>query len=268
MNAFVRLLGDYGFSYLYWIAPVLALLEAAIGVCLLLNIYPKIASLFSIITIAVFSCAFLYAFLLKDIADCGCFGKIEMLKTSPLWTFVRNISLLILGFISWWFSTKDTAGSHLKFSMLVLLLFVVCFFSGYSFSPQQKTKRHPLFEAPVKTTILPELMSVSTDSTYMVFIFSYRCQSCWNYFENVARYKSSDVVDKIAVFAGGIDEDNAFKNYFTPDFEIQGVDEAELLKLTQVSPTMLYIKNDTIKYVIQGVILTPYLFRINYLETN
>jgi uncharacterized membrane protein YphA (DoxX/SURF4 family) len=270
-GSFAGLLTQYGFAALAWAAPLIIVVEVAAGACLFLNIFPKQISLFAMVMVVVFSVAFLYAYLFKDVTDCGCFGSLKMLELSPLGTFIRNAALLLLLFVLWRSADKTSRVLWVKYAIAFATLLVASFLSGYSFSHgHEKTggQRHPMYERAVKETVLPQLMTTSPDSTYMVFIFSYRCNGCWNYFDNIKRYNESPVADKLVVFAAGSDSTGVFQDYFRPDFEIREADEKTLTQLTQVAPTMFYIAGDTIRHVVQGVILTRYLFEKNYLETN
>ncbi|MDR1121260.1 MAG: DoxX family membrane protein [Dysgonamonadaceae bacterium] len=268
LETFVNLLLQYGFPALVWAAPVIAIVEAAAGICLLLNIYPRQMSLFSIGMISVFSLVFLYGYIFRDITDCGCFGKASLLKLPPWATFVRNAALLLLLFVSWRFS--DNNFPKVVWNKVWLaggILVLASFFTGYNFSHRKAPgKLHPLYQRAVKETVLPQLVEISPDSTCLVIIFSYRCEGCWNYFENVKRYNDPAIADRLVVLAVGKDSTGVFNDYFLPDFEIREADEKTVSQLTQVAPTMLYIAGDTIRHVIQGTILTRYLFEKNYLE--
>jgi uncharacterized membrane protein YphA (DoxX/SURF4 family) len=268
LEAFVNLLLQYGFPAAVWAAPVVTVAEAAAGVCLLLNIYPKLVSLFAIGMISVFSLAFLYGYLFRGITDCGCFGKINLLKLPPWATFTRNGVLLLLLYVSWRFSDNATPVVRKKYLIALGILLSASFFTGYTFSHRKAPGRaHPLYQRAVRETVLPQLVRTAPDSTCLVIVFSYRCDGCWNYFENVKRYNDPAVADRLVVLSVGKDSTGVFNDYFLPDFEIREVDEKTVSQLTPVAPTMLYIAGDTIRHVIQGTILTRYLFEKNYLET-
>jgi uncharacterized membrane protein YphA (DoxX/SURF4 family) len=268
LETFVNLLSQYDFPAVAWAAPVIVMIEALAGICLLLNIYPKQMSLFSLGMIAVFSLVFLYGYLFRNITDCGCFGKTALLKLPPWATFVRNAVLLLL-FVSWRFSDNAAPAVRKKYIIALGALLLVSFFTGYTFSNRKHPgKVHPLYQRAVKETVLPQLLSTSPDSTYLVVIFSYRCDGCWNYFENVKRYNDPVIADRLVALSVGIDSTGVFNDYFLPDFEIREVDEKMVTQLTQVAPTLLYIVGDTIRHVIQGTIPTRYLFERNYLEIH
>jgi uncharacterized membrane protein YphA (DoxX/SURF4 family) len=264
LEAFVNLLLQYGFPAMVWAAPVIAIVEAAAGICLLLGIYPRLTAAFSFGMIGVFSLAFLYGHLFRGVTDC----KVGLLQWPPWATFVRNGVLLALLVVVWRFSEKVSTAARGRYLLAFAILLPVCFFSGYQFSHRKATpKVHPLYQRAVRETVLPQLMETSPDSTYLMIVFSYRCDGCWNYFENVKRYNDPAIADRLVVLAVGNDSTGVFNDYFLPDFEIREVDEKTVSQLTQVAPTMLYIASDTIRHVVQGAILTRRLFEKNYLET-
>ncbi|MDR2448783.1 MAG: DoxX family protein [Prevotellaceae bacterium] len=269
LETFINLLLQYGFPAVVWVAPVITVVEAAAGICLLLNIYPKQVSLFSAGMIAVFSLVFLYGYLFRNVTDCGCFGNTALLKLPPWATFVRNTVLLLLLFVSWRFPGNATPAARKKYIVALGMLLLASFFAGYTFSHKQRPgKVHPLYQRAVKETALPQLMHASPDSTYVVVIFSYRCDGCWNYFDNVKRYNDPAIADRLVVLSVGKDSTGIFHDYFLPGFEIREVDEKTVAQLTQVAPTLLYIAGDTVRHVVQGAIPTRYLFEKNYLEIH
>jgi uncharacterized membrane protein YphA (DoxX/SURF4 family) len=268
LDAFVSLLQQYGFPGMIWMAPVITVAEAAAGVCLLLGIYPRQVSLLTAGMIIAFSLAFLHAYLAEGVTDCGCFGKVKMLQLPPWATFTRNAVLLLLLFVAWRFSNGTEPAGRGRYVAAGGVLLLASFLAGYTFSPGKgRGKVHPLYQRAVSETALPQLVHTSPDSTYMVVIFSYRCDGCWNHFENVKRYHDPTIADRLLVLAVGQDSTGTFRDYFRPDFEIREVDEGTVSSLTQVAPTVLYVAGDTIRHVIQGIIPTRYVFERDYIGT-
>ncbi|MDR1847158.1 MAG: hypothetical protein LBR17_03465 [Bacteroidales bacterium] len=154
-----------------------------------------------------------------------------------------------------------------------IVLIVGAFFIGqyshkFGVKKTSKPQKHPLIDMPVSKTLLPTLASFSADSTYAVCIFSYTCGSCLNYMENLKHYEGSPNIDKVMAFAAGTDTNNEFTNFFNPNFEIKDVSYDTLIKLIDVVPSILYIKNDTIKYVIRGTIPSIYNLNKFYFTNN
>jgi hypothetical protein len=188
-----------------------------------------------------------------------------MLELSPLAVYIRNIILLGMLIFNCFYLSKETkevfSMSWQQYVFFTALL-IATFCTGYTFHGHKKGKiqKHPLIEKAIKETILPKYYHFSTDSTYVVCIFSYRCSNCWNYMENLNRYKESSKIDNVVAFAAGKDKNNEFVKFFNPKFEIRPVDEAEITTFVSVSPTVLYIQKDTIRHVIQGIV--PSIFRL------
>ena len=266
-GAFANLIAQYGFSSLMWTAPIIVMVEIAAGMCLLLRIYPKQVAIFSVAMVAVFSLAFLYEMLTGNIRECGCFGKLKILELSPIATLIRNAVLLALLFIVYRFSNNKWRAIWQKYAAMATILLIASFLCGQSFTGKAEyRKKHPMFERAVHETKIPEFMPVAPDSIYLLFVFSSRCQSCWSYFDNLKRYYDSGMFDNITVFMGAHDSLQIFYDYFQPTFPLFEMDERELTRIARTAPTMYYIQNDTIKYVIEGSIPTFYMFKQNYLN--
>ena len=265
-GSFANLLSQYGFPSLTWSAPVIVMVEIAAGLCLLLQIYPKKTALFSMAMVTGFSLVFLYARLAGNITECGCFGTLKILEMSPTATYIRNVILLGLLFIIWMFSDRNGRVIWQKLAVATSVLLIASFLCGYSYTSHAGShKRHPMYERAVYETEIPKFMHTSQDSTYLVFIMSYRCQSCWNFFDNIKRYQDSGLFDNITVLMGGRDSLHIFQDYFQPSFPLLEFEEKELSRIADTAPTMYYIQNDTIKYVIEGSVPTFYMFKQNYL---
>jgi uncharacterized membrane protein YphA (DoxX/SURF4 family) len=266
VGAFANMLVQYGFPSLTWAAPLIVLAEIAAGSCLLFRIYPKQVALFSMMLVIVFSLAFLFARLSGNVTECGCFGSLKILELSPTATFIRNIFLIVILFVVWRFSNDNEQVKWRKYAIAVATLLIASFLCGNSFAGKiEHRKRHPMYERAIRETSIPELMQIAPDSTYLVFILSYRCQSCWNNFDNIKRYYDSGLFDNITVFMGGRDSLHIFCDYFQPAFPLYEMEEKELTRIADTAPTMYYIQNDTIKCVVEGNVPTLYMFKRNYL---
>jgi len=76
------------------LAIILSAFEFLVGICLLLNIKPRLASLGALIFMAIFTPLTLYIAIASPVEDCGCFG--DAVKLSNWETFLKNIILLPL----------------------------------------------------------------------------------------------------------------------------------------------------------------------------
>ncbi len=267
---FANLITDYGFGYLSLTAPVIILAELAIGLCLLLRFERKKVLLLAGAMLLVFTIAYFYAHTIQGVTNCGCFGNIKQLEFAPVAVYSRNVVLLGMFAFAFFYLPQETNNkSVLPITVFSLIMLFSAFYTGYTFQGEKKKgklSRHPLIEKPVKETMLPEFYTFHSDSTYAICVFSYRCSNCWNYMENLNRYSESPEIDHVIAFAAGEDTNNEFAAFFKPAFKIQPVDEAKISKLTPVSPTVLYIQNDTIRHVIQGIVPSIYRFEKDYLN--
>ena len=270
---FAEMIMLYGFGNVGFVAPLIAVAEIIIGLFLILSIYTKRTSFVAILFLLAVSIIYVYGYFRHNISDCGCFGKISILnKMSPWQIIVRNLLLIImLTMVCKYSELRKFSFAKWKPIVIVCAVGLSAFLAGYSFKNDksvfnQKGKIHPLINKAINETILPELDTFSADSSYVAVIFSYRCENCWNYIENLNRYTEYPNFDRIVVFAGGEDKNNEFADFFKPNYRIKIVDESKLIELVQVSPTLLYIKNDTIRHVVQGIVPSLHIFEKNYLK--
>ena len=155
----------------------------------------------------------------------------------------------------------------LRISLCFFIFIIFAFFVGFNFLSKKhiKDKTHISYQKHVQETVLPSLYPFSPDSIYVVCILSYRCESCWNHIENIKQYNDLHLFDRLVVFGSGEKDDEMMIKFNLP-FEIIPAEEEALSSLTSVSPTMFYIKNDTIQHVVQGIIPSVYLFEKQYLQ--
>jgi len=268
---FANLITDYGFPLLSSMAPFIIMAEVFIGLCLILNFHRKLITYITFAALIVFTTAYFYASTVKGISDCGCFGTIKMLEFPPLVVYVRNIILLgmlVFSGIHLPKETKNLLSLPLQQHIFLMMMLITAFCTGYTFygTKEVKMQKHPLIGKAVKETVLQEYYNFSTDSTYVICIFSYRCSNCWNYMENLNRYEECSKIDHVIAFSAGEDEGDEFVGFFNPKFKITLVDEAEISKFVSISPTVLYLQSDTIRHIIQGIVPSIYRLEKDYLS--
>ena len=96
ISVFSNAITQYGFEYLQFISPLIILAEVSLGLLLIFQIWQKWSAFWSAVLVTGFTIVYAYGVVFKGIADCGCFGKITALNTSPFVTFLRNAILLYL----------------------------------------------------------------------------------------------------------------------------------------------------------------------------
>ena len=139
--------------------------------------------------------------------------------------------------------------------------------TGYTYNSTyyNKNLRNRNHKIALKDSKLRNFIETSSDSTYIVFAFSYTCPHCLNSIANLKEYKQAEIADNVIGIAMGNDEEKAFfESRFNPNFNIINCYD-ELLKLTDIFPKTYYIQRDTIIMELSGELPNVYLFT-NYLQ--
>lgn len=270
-EAFGQLIVSYGFPWTSILAPVIAVLEMALGLALVLDLFPRITVPVTLGLLLVFTGAFFYGNMFHGIEDCGCFGNLDIVSM-PVWvTYVRNVVLLLLLVAGW--EPADVANpevSRWSIALWGLGVAAALFFSGYTFELPQFYKervdmKHPLLGLEVERTPLPQFFQTSPDSTYAVYVFSYSCVSCINSLPAILEYQNPAICDKVIGLAVNEDKDNAIHNYYNITFPVIHVGNS-LSHFTHTVPTLLFIQDNRIKFVVEGGAPSSWWFRKGYLE--
>jgi len=266
-EAFGNLITSYGFPWLSILAPAIAALELAAGLALVLDVFPRIAVPVTLGLLLVFTGAFFYGNVVHGVQDCGCFGNLDFMKM-PAWaTYLRNVLLLGLLLLGW--DSRKEKPSAVAVGIWVLGVAAGLFFSGYTFTLPQHyqdrvSSKHPLIGTNIQGTPLSQFVQTSPDSTYTLFVFSYSCTACVNSMPNMMEYQDPAICDKVIGLTVSPDEDGVGSYYHFP-FQLIPVGDA-LGHFTHTIPTLLYIQDNKIKFIIEGRIPSSYWFRSFYLE--
>ena len=262
---FQYLIIQYGFSMLHYLAPVVVLFEILLGVLFLLQIRIRKVSLISFLTILIFTGMFTYAHLRNGITDCGCFGRIPFLSGNPMFSYLRNLLLLIV--LGWlYFAVKDDTIEipKWKYTILFTMLFPSCFLAGMTYKPFAFSKqKHPFISQHISENEINKFIE-EDEKSKIVFFFSYHCPHCLNSLENYKSFIEYEIVDTMMAYAlvySKEDGDTAtltFNSYYA-DLNIVEI-ERDSAGFVEVFPTSFYIKNDTIQDVIIGQLPSPLLF--------
>lgn len=268
-SAFGELISKYGFEWLSILSPVIIIAEMLIGILLLLRIAPRLTAMASFVLVVIFTAAFAYAHLVNGVEDCGCFGNIT--TDMPVWaTYLRNIILLLLSYyiIS---NNKHTAWSWTwtASTVLILVMTATTFWTGHTWKPStfyanKIPSTHPLLGKEVSQTPLARYLKADKDSTYLVWVFSYNCGGCVNSIENIKQYQKG-VADRFVALSVTDDADGRMHKLLNIPFKAQNVGN-ELVGFIKVIPTILYIKEGHIFYIIEESVPSVYQFKKLYLE--
>lgn len=88
------------------IAVLLAVVEVAMGILLVIGLLKRYVSLAATIFVALFTIVTLLSATILPIGDCGCFG--DAVKLTPWQTFFKNIVLLPMAYFVWRSSTPES----------------------------------------------------------------------------------------------------------------------------------------------------------------
>lgn len=270
---FTNLIHQYGLGLFAPLAPVIILFEIVLGFSLILLMNPKRDSMISFGMLTIFTALFAYAHFVHGINDCGCFGAIKNTNFPPLFSFLRNVLLMLMSLGVWGLYPK-TLGLVIQPSwkkyILISSLIIFTFICGltvssplYSINFTHHTNNAPKFLGQnIKNTELANFYKTSSDSTYLFFCFSYTCPYCWNSIENLRSFIRNKTVDKVVTFAIGEESSKLiFNEKFKPDFPIINLNGESMDKLTLNYPTAFYVEHDTIKIVSPGELPSPFIFK-------
>ena len=272
------LIVQYGFGALQIFAPILVLTEIAIGLCLVLGVRLKLMSLISFVMLVVFTLAFTYAHFRYGVTDCGCFGASTTEQNNVFLFYLRNAALLAMSLFVFLRYPKDEEEiSDTKKVILLGVMLPMIFVAGLTYRMPhflQQNEPHTLLNQHIKDTPLARHIQTDSEKSYLLFFFSYACSHCWNSIAHFKDFERSMTVDSIFSFAF-VDADMPkeffeFRDEFTDFFgdirvrEI--VNDEVLLELVPFVPTSFYIRNDTIRAVLEGVLPSPFTFRRFYLN--
>jgi uncharacterized membrane protein YphA (DoxX/SURF4 family) len=266
---FSQILAQYGFEALPFLAPVIILLEVALGVLLVFYVRLKQTSLVALGFVAGLSLVYLYGYLFINATDCGCFGYFSFLNMPPAFTFMRNIILAgILLFVFLYSNNAHHTMDKKEIAMMGCILCAVAFVAGYTGVERHHdatyyTTKGQYAHKDVKNSIFSEFLTTSKDSSCLVFVFSYTCPHCYNSIENLKQYERSGVVDKVVAlsFAADTSAEKKFRHLFHPDFQIKNYPPKQLFRLTSQFPTSYYIQNDTVRLEIHGILPCAHVLR-------
>ena len=273
VSSFGELIIKYGLPFFSILAPLIVAFEALCGLMLVFRLWPRATAAVTAAMLVAFTSAFFYANNFRGVADCGCFGSLG--PSAPAWlTYSRNAVLLVLCLliIFWERKTGDVDSKGLRWGLVGMVMTVAAFFIGFTFRvpsnySSQLVNRHPLLDRTMAETGFDRFVTTSADSTYVFYVFSYSCTSCIDGINNIKRYDSRDICDRFYAFPVTHDTDSTLHRFFDIGFEEVFVGDSLQGVVTQL-PTVLYVENNRIKFVIEGSVPSAYIFKQFYLETE
>ena len=264
-DMFAFTLRQYGFPWFGVIAAVVIACEAVLGMCLLLQIRPKWSAIAADVFLVVVSAVFAYGVLAKGIEDCGCFGVLDSYHNAKPWvSFVRNAVFMVLTVPI--LMADQRVEKHLtgKLIAMVQILAIVCFISGLAMNRSFSLPRLGTEEGMNETEMMEKLQAeypFSSDSTYVVYLFSFDCPHCQNFYANVEQYQQFGIVDKVIGIAVEHEEAQArFERIYQPKIEILMIPKSRMSAITPILPVAVHIAEGAIQEIEGGMIASPGIF--------
>lgn len=265
-GGFAELIVRYGFPSLSFLSPVIIIAEALCAFCLILNIYPRIVSAITGLMLLGFTGVYFYASTHSGITDCGCFGN--MVDNIPAWlTYTRNLLLLIACIAIILLLPKGyTKADNVRWVVLAILMTCAVYESGHTYKKAKRyNEKHPLYNQLVENTMLRPYIETHRDSTYLLYVFSYDCTTCIDGLNNIKDYNKLDAIDRLVLMPVNEDKDSVIHKMFDISIDEIAVGDGLQGEVTAI-PVMLYIENNTVKYVIEGAVPSIYSFEKFYLN--
>lgn len=259
--AFANLLGQYGFMWLGYLAPIIILVELLVGLLLVFDIKSRRVAAATIALICLFSAVFAYGLIHLGIRDCGCFGPLTFLNQAPWFTFTRNGVLVALLIPSLFYPDDPKQSSKDTVVFMAVVVSIVLFICGFSFRGADCLQRDEITtEQTAISPALREIVDVHADSTYLVYAFSYDCPFCLNSIGNVNQFVTMHAVDRVVGIA--VEDDEAaerFNRLFKVDFPIKEISALKMLTLSHHLPVAWLIQGDSVRTTFRGQVPTPVL---------
>ena len=283
IDNFLYLIRSYNIRLFIYFAPIIPVVEITIGILMILRKRIKETVLFSVILLVFFTAIFAYGHFAHHISDCGCFGGIDFLKMSPVVFFLRNGLLTSFSLHLYFSSLKiknDTAFKlpHVFIIALIILFSALCVgvrinikdylkARPYTYTNIDQYHTNEFLNKNINETVLSKYVSTSEDSTYLVFIFSYKCPHCLSSSIKLNNYLKKDGIDKvIGLTKGTRGEKRFFESNIKPKFNYKNLRYIEMSEITGFFPLTFFIENDTIRYKIKGALPDYVDFKEMYLN--
>lgn len=262
-EAFADMLLLYGPKWFSVGAPLIIGVEAVMGMFLLLRISPRRMAVLADCFLVIVSGIFAYGVLTKGITDCGCFGALSKLYTGKPWTtFARNAVLLLVSIPALKYRTDTKPASLWQVIATMCVTAAACFICGLAMRP---TFELPRWRTAVKTDSRTETLNklnalypFDSDSTYFVYLFSFSCIHCQNYYANVEQYQKMHVADKVIGIA--VEDEQAqerFYRVYQPEIEIRTISHRQMADITGSLPVGYFIRENAIQYTQSGSVFAP-----------
>ena len=264
-EAFADMLLQYGPQWFSIGAPIIIMAESVLGMALVLQIKTRWSAIFADCFLVIVSAIFAYGVLAKGIQDCGCFGVFSKLFTGKPWvTFVRNALFVAISIPAILDSNRKVRYVYPKVCLTIVVAAMACFVCGLSMRKSYKLPKISQVRSNNRSKVmekLNEIYSFNSDSTYVVYLFSFTCPHCQNSFANVQQFQQFNVADKVIGIA--VEDQEAqerFYRIYKPEIDIITIPKEQMELITNQLPIGMSIRENSIKKAEVGFITSPGLF--------
>jgi hypothetical protein len=264
-EAFANMLLLYGPQWFSIGAPIIIMLEAVLGMALVMRVKTRWSAIAADCFLVVVSAIFAYGVLAKGIQDCGCFGVFSKMFTGKPWvTFVRNALFVAISIPAILDSNRKVRYVYPKVCLTIVVAAMACFVCGLSMRKSYKLPKISQVRSNNRSKVmekLNEIYSFNSDSTYVVYLFSFTCPHCQNSFANVQQFQQFNVADKVIGIA--VEDQEAqerFYRIYKPEIDIITIPKEQMELITNQLPIGMSIRENSIKKAEVGFITSPGLF--------
>ncbi|UCD37097.1 MAG: DoxX family protein [Fidelibacterota bacterium] len=231
-----------------WLLPPGALvptIEVSLGIALLMGLATRFIALASLGMLAFFTVLLILGIAGGELDTCGCFGR--LLEQSPGSALVRNIVLMLIAGVVWYFNRRSRVIWHpWKVATVGATLLIVGTVTGYTIhAPQLDTSLarvgHFFPDEGITDETGPEL-----EGRQLVFVFAVSCEHCWNTVANVNVLAQDTSYTLFAVTNSDPYEVDWFREEFGATFPIYYYDPSTFSRAFRVWPALYYLEDGLI----------------------
>ena len=270
VQSFVQMVSGYPlFSFAAPLAMVIPPLEILLGIGLILLMNSRLLGLITAGVLAFFTIIYLYGYLAVGISNCGCFGAIGFLDSSPTVVVIRNLTLIAASLFVWKTGTLTYLNKQMKLKQYSLYMGAVVFLTlAFISSKNPLVTAAPVYQGmDVDITDVVDFADLEEDKTYLLFVYSMTCPACWHSVDIVNEYKNSDIVDDvIGITIGSRPQVEEFNDRFDLQFTTYMVNRGLFQQLATVTPTTFLVKNNVVVDELGYPIPTPEDYTARSLE--
>ncbi len=268
--SFSELIYSYGLQEFYYLSPILAVTEVAVGLALLLFIKSRFFLKLAFGLLLAFTIAFGYAYFYQGVENCGCLGTLLDTSLPPSISFLRNFLLLCMCLhLIYTTSVENTSPSAWKIYLFTSINLICLCISSYTFYfPNSFQEQQSIFEEKsINDTPLKNIIQTHQDSTYLVLVYTYQCPHCKTALKYLEDYQEKKIVDKIITISAETEDKikSDFSKTTRNDFLNYEIDVQRFLVFGKQVPLTFYIKSNKIQMSKIGKLPSSFAFKKIYL---